>query len=97
MSIRRLREVMSDASKYKDELVEGSMRATNLRETVKNADTDYHKSLANKMALAQYGHMEGYTPPNKYSWEKPKGGKKKTKRRTKQKRRNSRRHSRKRM
>ena len=75
MSGRRLREVLSDASKYEDASSKSS--ATKLKNLVTNADKDYHNAIANKMAEAY-----GYRAPNKVSWEKPKGGKRKTKRKS---------------
>lgn len=68
---RRLREVLSDASKYENDASKSS--ATKLKDLVANAEKDYHNAIANKMAEAY-----GYTAPNKVSWEKPKGGKRKT-------------------
>ena len=70
MSYHRLREVLSDASKYEET---PSKSSTKLKDMVANAERDYHNAIANKMAEAY-----GYKPPNKVSWENPKGGKKKT-------------------
>lgn len=68
---RRLREVLSEASKYED--VPSKSSVTKLKDLAANAEKDYHNAIANKMAEAY-----GYAPPNKVSWEKPKGGKRKT-------------------
>lgn len=82
---RRLRDVLSEASKYDEASSKSS--ATKLKDLVTNAEKDYHNAIANKMAEAY-----GYTAPNKVSWEKPKGGKRKTRGRKTKSNRKSRRN-----
>lgn len=86
---RRLREVLSHAKE--DEIKEKDMSktATKLKDIISNADVDYNKSLANR-----YAETLGYAAPNKYSWEKEKGGRKKTRRNMRKKRKTSKKRSR---